>query len=59
MILLIVILCILFIELSVGVVIETFNSQKEVLLGNRDLARSQIGYARIHLLAMKMEPKLR
>ncbi len=37
---LIIIICMLFMELFVGVVIETFNNQKEVMAGNRDLERS-------------------
>ena len=36
---LILLICLLFIELFVGVVIETFQSQKEIMQGNRDLGR--------------------
>lgn len=40
MMILVILVCILFVELSVGVIIETFNSQKEILLGNHSLHRS-------------------
>ena len=58
MMILVLVICILFTELFVGVVIETFNTQKEVVLGNRDLTRIQLGYSRIHLLASKVKPKV-
>lgn len=50
MMFLILIVAMLFVELFVGVVIETFNSQKELMQGNRDLSRMQISYARVHML---------
>lgn len=56
---LIIIICMLFIELFVGVVIETFNSQKEIMQGNRDLKRTQLGYAKVHLIAITTKPKKR
>ena len=56
---LIIIICMLFIELFVGVVIETFNSQKEIMQGNRDLKRTQLGYARVHQLALAIKPRKR
>ena len=56
---LILIICMLFIELFVGVVIETFNSQKEIMQGNRDLKRTQLGYAKVHLIAITTKPKKR
>mmetsp|Transcript_30932 Transcript_30932/g.38234 ORF Transcript_30932/g.38234 Transcript_30932/m.38234 type:complete len:218 (-) Transcript_30932:1702-2355(-) len=59
MMILVIIICMLFIELFVGVVIETFNSQKEIMQGNRDLERSQLGYARVHMLAAMIKPKKR
>ena len=56
---LIIIICMLFIELFVGVVIETFNSQKEIMQGNRDLKRTQLGYAKVHLIAITTKPRKR
>ena len=37
---LVLLICILFTELFVGTVVETFNSQREYVLGNKDLTRS-------------------
>ena len=37
---LIIIICMLFIELFVGVVTETFNAQKVIMSGNSSLERS-------------------
>ena len=56
----ILIICMLFIELFVGVVTETFNSQKEIMQGNRDLSRWQLGYARVHWMIFdKAHPRKR
>lgn len=37
---LVIVICMLFMELFVGVVIETFNNQKEIMTGNSSLLRS-------------------
>jgi len=59
MMVLVIIICMLFIELFVGIVTETFNSQKEFIQGNRNLTTEQLGYARVHLLALNLKPKRR
>ena len=53
---LVIIICMLFIELFVGIVVETFNKQKELMAGNRDLKRMQLGYIKVHLMAAKSKP---
>lgn len=50
-------ICLLFIELFVGVVTETFNSQREILSGNQSLKRSQIVWLQIQLMNLNVKPK--
>jgi len=44
---LVLIICMLFIELFVGVVTETFNNQKELMSGNKTLKPTQRAWVEI------------
>lgn len=54
---LIIFICMLFMELFVGVVIETFNSQKELLSCNSMLTRKQFSWITIQLINMNLKPQ--
>jgi len=54
---LVIVICMLFIELFVGVVIETYNNQKELMTNNRELSRIQLAYGRVHLLSTMFKPR--
>lgn len=53
----IIIVCMLFMELFVGIVTETFNTQKELLVGNTNLTRSQRSWIAVQLLCLTAVPK--
>ena len=53
---LIIIICMLFMELFVGVVIETFNRQKDLLSNNSSLGRRQYHWITVMLMAMNTKP---
>ena len=55
--LMIIIICMLFIELFVGIVTETFNSQKELMSGNKSLDPRQRAWVEIQLMCLNSEPK--
>ena len=44
------VICLIFLNLFVGVVIETFNTQQELLTNNRLLTIEQKIYLKVHLL---------
>ena len=52
------VICLLFLNLFVGVVIETFNTQQELLTNNRLLSTDQKTYLKVHLLTFTVEPKV-
>ena len=56
---LIIFICMLFMELFVGVVIETFNRQQELLYNNGSLGRRQFSWITIQLKAMKCKPLIK
>ena len=53
----IIIICMLFIELFVGIVTETFNSQKELMSGNKNLDIRQRAWVEVQLMSLKSKPK--
>lgn len=53
---LIIFICMLFMELFVGVVIETFNKQKDLLSNNSSLSRRQFNWITFMLKAMNRKP---
>ena len=53
----IIIICMLFIELFVGIVTETFNSQKELMSGNKLLDARQRAWAEVQNMSLKSKPK--
>ena len=53
---LIIFICMLFMELFVGVVIETFNRQKDLLSNNSSLGRRQYHWITVMLMAMNTKP---
>lgn len=55
--LMIIIICMLFIELFVGIVTETFNSQKELMSGNKSLDPRQRAWVEIQLMCLNSQPK--
>ena len=55
----IIIICMLFIELFVGIVTETFNSQKELMSGNKSLSRPQFLFASVHTMCARFKPKVK
>lgn len=55
---LVICICMLFIELFVGVVIETFNNQKELMSGNSSLTRPQVGWIEVQLMTYAIKPKV-
>eukprot|EP00351_Strombidinopsis_sp_SopsisLIS2011_P000711 CAMPEP_0116871006 /NCGR_PEP_ID=MMETSP0463-20121206/1173_1 /TAXON_ID=181622 /ORGANISM="Strombidinopsis sp, Strain SopsisLIS2011" /LENGTH=96 /DNA_ID=CAMNT_0004508629 /DNA_START=3935 /DNA_END=4225 /DNA_ORIENTATION=+ len=57
--LLIVILCLLFLNLFVGVVIETFNEEKEKLSMNHLLKVIEKRYVQVQLLIYSAKPQFR
>ena len=52
------VICLLFLNLFVGVVIETFNTQKEVLTNNHVLTPVQRTYLMTQLLTFTVRPKV-
>ena len=44
---LVICICMLFIELFVGIVIETFNEQKAIISGNQSLTRMQMSWIKV------------
>ena len=52
------VICLLFLNLFVGVVIETFNHQKEILTNNHVLTNSQRIYLQTQLLTFTVGPKV-
>lgn len=52
------VICLLFLNLFVGVVIETFNDQKEILSNNHLLTTSQRTYLQTQLLTFTVGPKV-
>ena len=55
--LMIIIICMLFIELFVGIVTETFNSQKELMSGNKTLDIRQRAWVEVQLMSLNSKPK--
>ena len=53
---LVIVVCMLFMELFVGVVIETFNNQKEIMTGNTSLIRSHRSWIEIQLMTLRSRP---
>lgn len=54
---LVIIICMLFLELFTGVVIETFNNQSALLSGNSTLQRSQRAWITVQLMTLEVKPK--
>lgn len=54
---LVIVICLLFIELFVGVVIETFNTQKELLSFNQMLSDTQRTWIEVQLLCHRSKPR--
>ena len=54
---LIICVCMLFMELFVGVVTETFNAQKELMSGNKNLDIRQRAWVEVQLMSLKSKPK--
>ena len=54
---LVIIICMLFMELFVGIVVETFNNQKTLMTNNHLLSRTQAAWCEIHLLCINTAPK--
>ena len=57
--LLVIFICMLFMELFVGVVIETFNKQQELLNNNGSLGRRQFSWITFQLKTMKTNPVIK
>ena len=53
---LVIVVCMLFMELFVGVVIETFNNQKEIMTGNSSLLRTQRAWVEVQLMTHRSKP---
>ena len=51
------VICLLFLNLFVGVVVETFNTQKELLTNNHCLTSAQRTYLLTELLTFSVSPK--
>ena len=55
---LVIIICMLFIELFVGVVTTTFNTEKEAMSYNQLLKRTQRTSIEVQLMVMRSKPTL-
>jgi hypothetical protein len=49
----------LFLNLFVGVVIESFNNQKEILIGLKNLKKRQLDWINLQIMGYQAKPKFK